>query len=268
VRSLQAMELFDRLFDDETLLGRPEANPLSHIVADHRELRAAHRSQLATLVVPDSQLTAVSRQLPTGSNLPVSVITTGGAGGLLALAGRDLPGIDIVSVEPTLRDLDDLVGSAARVISAAGELGSDVDIFVGLPYAPGWEAAVEPIEAAGLYGKIGAVGPSATAEQLSILVEADLPFKITSRMEWDWLAMFRAIRALVDGASQMDAVGLLEDPGHEQTATAISSWDQATQSGIRRRLRRVGTDRLQQLINDLAGRGVPAAPGGRHPLDD
>ncbi len=268
VRSLQAMELFDGLFDDETLLRSPEARPLAQVVAEHRELRAAYRSQLAALVVPDTQLTAVSRQLPAGVDLPVSVITTGGAGGLLALVGRDLPGIDIVSVEPALRDLDDLVGSAARVISAAAELGSDVDIFVGLPYAPGWEAAVEPIEAAGLYGKIGAAGPSATAEQLSILVEADLPFKITSHMEWDWLTMLSAIHALVDGASQKDAAGLLEDPDHEQTATAISSWDQANQLRIRRRLRRVGTDRLPQLINDLVGRGVPAAPGGRCPLDD
>jgi hypothetical protein len=89
VRSLQAMELFDGLFDDETLIRSPQARPLDQVVADHRELRAAYRSQLATLVVPDTQLTAVSRQLPTAVHLPVSVITTGGAGGLLALAGRD-----------------------------------------------------------------------------------------------------------------------------------------------------------------------------------
>ena len=268
LRSLQAMELFDGLFDDETLIRSPQARPLDQVVADHRELRAAYRSQLATLVVPDTQLTAVSRQLPTAVHLPVSVITTGGAGGLLALAGRDPPGIDIVSVEPALRDLDDLVGSAARVISAAGELGSDVDIFVGLPYVPGWEAAVEPIEAAGLYGKIDAAGPAATAEQLAILVEADLAFKITSRIASDWLAMLSAIHALIDGASQKDAAGLMEDPDHEQTATAISSLDQASQSRIRRRLRRVGSDRLQQLINELVGRGVPAAPEGRYPLND
>ena len=80
--------------------------------------------------------------------------------------------------------------------------------------------------------------------------------------------MLRAIHALVDGASQDDAAGLMEDADHEQTATAIASWDQASQSRIRRRLRRVGTDRVQQLINDLVGRGVPAAPGGRYPLDD
>jgi hypothetical protein len=254
------VELFDGLFDDETLLPGPHALSLAQGVADHRDLRAAYQSQLASLAVPDTQLTAVSRQLPAAVNLPVSVITTGGAGGLLALAGRDLPGIDIVSAEPALRDLDDLVGGAARVISAAAELAFDVDIFVALPYAPGWEAAVDLIEAAGLYGKISATGPWPTVEQLSILIEADLPFKITSRIEEDLLAMLRAIHALVDGVSPEDAAVLMEDPDPDQTAAAVSSWDRATQSRIRRRLRRVGTDRVQQVINHLVECGVPAAP--------
>jgi hypothetical protein len=254
------MELFDGLFDDETLLLGTQALPLDQVVADHRDLRGAYQSQLASLVVPDTQLTAVSRQLPAGLNLPVSVITTGGAGGLLALAGRDLPGIDIVSVEPALRDLDDLVGGAARVISAAAELEFDVDIFVALPYARGWEAAVELIEAAGLYGKISATAPRPTVEQLSILIEADLPFKITSRIEEHWLAMLRAIHALVDGVSREDSAVLMEDPDPDQTAAAVSSWDQATQSRVRRRIRRAGTDRVQQVINHFVQCGVPAAP--------
>jgi hypothetical protein len=33
-------------------------------------------------------------------------------------------------------------------MSAAAELGSEVAIFVELPYAPGWKAAVELVEAA------------------------------------------------------------------------------------------------------------------------
>jgi hypothetical protein len=72
--------------------------------------------------------------------------------------------------------------------------------------------------------------------------------------------MLRAIHALVDGASRNDAAALMEDADHDQTATAISSCDQPTQSRVRRRLRRVGTDRVQQVIDDLVRRGVPAAP--------
>ena len=48
------MELFDGLFDDETLLPDPQALPLAQVVADHQELRATYRSQLASLVVPDT----------------------------------------------------------------------------------------------------------------------------------------------------------------------------------------------------------------------
>ena len=125
------------------------------------------------------------------------MIISGGAGGLLALARHHTPGVEIASVEPALRDLDDLAGSAARVVSAAGELGSEVTVFIELPYAPGWESAVELIEAAGLYGKIaaGKAGPRQVVEQLSILIEADLPFKITSSLESDWLALLMAVEA-------------------------------------------------------------------------
>jgi hypothetical protein len=255
------MELFDSLLDDEILVRRPET-PVAAVLAQHRELRNAYGGLLATLVVPDPRLTEIGRQVPPDASIPVSVITTGGAGGLLALARHHTAGIEIVSVEPTLRDLDDLAGSAARVVSAAGELRSDVGVFTELPYAPGWEEAVEVIEAAGLYGKIAAgnAGPRQVVEQLSILIEADLPFKITSSPESDWLAVLAAVEALVAGASLDDAVELMRPDDRDRFGTAVSSWDQMTQSRVRRRVRRLGTDRVQDVINNLttANRERPA----------
>jgi hypothetical protein len=251
LRSLLTMELFDGLFDDETLLESAQAPPLAQVIADHRRLRAGHIGRIAALVVRDTQLAAVSRQLPADAHLPVSVITTGGAGGLLALRGRQLPGIDVVSIEPTLRDLSDLAGSAARVAAAAAELTSDHETFVALPHFPGWEAAAELLEAAGLHGKIDAVEPGQTIEQMSILIEMDLPFKITGRSERDWLRMINAVDALIEGAGQQDVALLIEDGNHDQTAATVASWDQATQSRVRRRLRRVGTDSVQQAVNAL-----------------
>jgi hypothetical protein len=189
------------------------------------------------------------------------VITSGGAGGLLALARHNRAGVEIASVEPTLRDLDDLAGSAARVVSAAGELGPEVPVFIELPYAPGWEAAVELIEAADLYGKIaaGKAGPQQVVEQLAILIEADLPFKITSSLEGDWLALLAAVEALVAGASLDDAAELMRLDDRDRFGTAVSSWDQTTQSRVRRRIRRLGTDRVQDVINNLTmNRELPA----------
>jgi hypothetical protein len=92
------------------------------------------------------------------------------------------------------------------------------------------------------------------------LIEADLPFKVTGRIEGDWVTMLTVIHALVDGASREDAALLMADDDDDQSAAQVSTWDQSIQSRIRRRLRRVGTDRVKQVINDLAERGVPAAP--------
>jgi hypothetical protein len=247
------MELFDSLLDDETLVRRPES-PVAAVLAQHRELRNAYRGLLATLVVPDPRLTEIAREVPPDASLPVSIITSLGAGGLLALARHHPAGIEIASVEPTLRDLDDLAGSAARIISAARELQPDIGVFIELPYSPGWKAAVEVIEAAGLYGKIavGKAGSRQAVEQLSMLIEADLPFKITSPLEGDWLAVLRAVEALVAGASLDDAVELMRLDGRERVGTAISSWDQMTQSRVRRRVRRLGTDRVRDVITNLA----------------
>ena len=255
------MELFDSLIDDEILVRRPET-PVATVLAQHRELRNAYGGLLATLVVPDSRLSAIARHVPPGASIPVSVITSGGAGGLLALARHHTPGVEIASVEPALRDLDDLAGSAARVVSAAGELSSEVTVFIELPYAPGWESAVELVEAAGLYGKIaaGRAGPRQLVEQLSILIEADLPFKITSSLEGDWLALLTAVEALVAGASIDDAAELMRLDDRDRISIAVSRWDQTTQSRIRRRIRRLGTDRVPDVINNLTMNSERPAP--------
>jgi hypothetical protein len=260
LRSLHAMELFDRLLDDETLVQLPET-PVPALLARHSELRKAYRSLLATFVVPDRRLADVARQIPPGPSLPVSVITSGGAGGLLALARHDVSGVDIVAVEPTLRDLDDLAGSAARVVSAAAELGPPVTVFIELPYAPGWKAAVELIEAAGLYGKIAAghAEPQQVVEQLSILIEADLPFKITGARNGDWLSLLLVVEGLVAGANLDDAAALMRLDDH-QIGEAMSGWGPTTQSRVRRRVRRLGTGRLQEVINSLTRYGGLPTP--------
>ena len=252
------MELFDSLVDDETLARQAEAS-VATVVARHCELRNAYPGLLATLVVPDSRLTEIARQIPPSASVSLSVVTSAGAGGLLALTRHNSPGVDIASAEPTLRDLDDLAGSAARVISAAGELEREVALFIELPYAPGWQAAVELIEAAGLCGKIsvGRAEPRQVVEQLSILIEADLPFKITSPLDENWSALLVAVEALIAGSSPEDATDLLRLSDHDQVRTAVASWDHTTQSRVRRRVRRLGTARVRDVITNLAANGKP-----------
>src|SRR4029450_13098792 len=128
LRSLLTMELLDSLVDDEALIRQAET-PVAALVASHCELRNAYPNLLATLVVPDSRLTEITRQLPPRAGVSLSVITSAGAGGLLALIRHNPASVDIASVEPALRDLDDLAGSAARVISAAGGLEPEIAVF-------------------------------------------------------------------------------------------------------------------------------------------
>ena len=259
------MGAFDRLIDDAAMLARP-AMPADEAVTAYREVRAAPYADLVgPLVVRDDRLAQVARA-GGGGPLPVSVVISGGAGGLLAVARRELAGIDVRAIQSTLRDLDDLAGNAARVAAAAEHLGDEVAVFVQIPYAPGWIRAVEAIESAGLLGAIQAGGlpadrpsPRQLAEQLSGLVEADLPFKLTGGLPRPWptdaghgyLTTVLALEALIDGADIGDAAELLRLEDRERIRNAFSTWDDATATRVRRRLRSFDCDDVRGAAADL-----------------
>ena len=124
LRNLLLMELFDSLLDDEILVRQSGDPGGGGARAATASCGMRTRGLLATLVVPgrSAHRRSLDKSRPVRS-IPVSVVTGGGAGGLLALARHNPAGIEIASVEPTLRDLDDLAGSAARVVSAAESSG-------------------------------------------------------------------------------------------------------------------------------------------------
>jgi hypothetical protein len=272
--------LFAGLVDDAAMF--PPGNaPVAEAVAMHRGHRQAwYSGVIGPLVVPDQALRqAQDASGDTGSPLAVSVINTGGAGGLLGLARRDLPGVRVVAVESALRDLDDLAGNAARVASAAGELDEEVAVFVEIPYAPGWERAVAEVEAAGLLGKIRTGSPDNSgtppyaqlAEQLHVLVEADLPFKATAGLhhaqptpgadadrptQHGFLNVLTAVDALVEGASVAEAADALR---HTDPA-AIGAWSEATASRVRRRFRSFGCCGVLDPVRDLVALGLVEEP--------
>ena len=284
VGSLDA--LFAGLVDDAAVF--PPGNAaVPDAVRDHRAHRSAWYAPLiGPLVLPDTELAAASRATrslaPDTGSLPISVVITSGAGGLTALAHRNLPGLQVVAAEIALRDPADLRGNAQRVVAAAQEFDPDeVAIFVELPFQPGWVGAIEVIEAAGLSGKIrtGGVVPDAyptaeqLAEQLSELIEADLPFKATAGLHRAWpnqilnesgetlpqhgfLTMLMAIEALVDGAGTDQAAELLRlaDPG--RIYAALTDWDDATVARVRRRFRSFGCCGVTDPVQDLVTLGL------------
>jgi hypothetical protein len=254
-------------------------------VSLHLEYRRAWFEWLiGPLVVSDQKLAEVSRAVHGWQPLAVSAINTGGAGGLLSLARRPLPDLDVLAVETALRDLDDLAGNASRVASAATELPEEMRAYVEIPYAPGWERAVEVVEAAGLLGKIrtGSPDDAATppheqlARQLSVLVEADLPFKATAGLHHAWrsdgadpaqprqhgfLNLLAALEALIEGAEEPDAVDLLARVDPHDVLDRIAGWDDVTARKVRRRFVGFGCCGVLDPVDDLVALGLVEEPG-------
>ena len=223
---------------------------------------AAHRALLdrddgwavGPLVVGDERLAGLD------PDVAVSVLTSGGAGSVAALARRS-GALRLAAVETVLRDLDDLGGNAARVVAAAAELGDGVDVFVGIPAGSGTVDAVEVVEAAGLLGRLDLTGHRGAAEQLSVLVEADLPFKATGLGadtfgSYGVVAVLMAVEALVDGADAQDAEQLLAEPDETRSRNALAAWDDALQARVRRRLRGVDSVAVASTLDELTEAGL------------
>jgi hypothetical protein len=280
------VDLFTGLIDDAAMFPPGNAGA-ADAVAAHKSYRGSWFAPLiGPLVVSDTKLGEVDRAVRgTGEPDPlaVSMINSGGAGGLVSLAGRKVPGLRVVAVESALRDLDDLAGNAARVVAAAEGLGESVRVFVEIPYAPGWERAVTEVEAAGRYGKIRTGGPEGTdtpsvdqlARQLSVLVEADLPFKATAGLHHAWasdgtdpgrprqhgfLNLILAVESLIEGASESDAADLLGQGGSPALVERIAGWTDAHATRIRRRFRSFGCCGVLDPVQDLVSLGLVKEP--------
>ncbi len=280
--------LWERLVDDAAMF--PPGNaPVADAVAAHRQHREAwYGFLIGPLVVSDQRLAEVGRSAAS-EPVAVSVVNSSGAGGLVALAGRTVDSVPVVSVESALRDLDDLAGNAARVVAAAEMLAEDVAVFVEIPYAAGWERAVAVVEEAGRYAKLrtgggptGAPSADQLARQLSVLIEADLPFKVTagvphadaqtgaadaptgtggSRLDQHGiLNLLVAVHALVDGASLDDAAAVLRESDGRVLTDRIGGWSEADATRVRRRLRSFGCCGALNQVGDLVALGLLAAP--------
>ena len=276
---------FERLVDDAAMFPPGNAEVADAVLA-HRTYRQSWFSPLiGPLVVADQRLAEVgraargARAVGENEDLAVSVVNTSGAGGLASLARREVPGVHVVAVESALRDLDDLAGNAARVLAAALELDEAVQIFVEIPYAPGWERAVDEVEAAGRYGKIRTGGPDVAdcpsadqlARQLSVLIEADLPFKATAGLHHAWpspgtdpghprqhgfLTVLAAVEALVEGATEAEAADLLVGRDRSGVVEQVGGWNEAQAARVRRRFRSFGCCGVLDPVNDLLGLGL------------
>lgn len=247
------MIVLDQLVDDASLL-EPNGRRVPDLLGAFLGGQLLDQSeQLGCLLVSDRELVAVSRLLPADRLLPTAVVNSGGAGGLLGLAGRCPTSLHLRAVESPLRDLDDLAGAAARVVAAARELDGDTRVFVELPYAPGWQRAIEILEADAMLAKITISGPTAVAvEQLSALVEADLPFKVGGLPPEAALHLILVVHALVEGAAPATALEMWTEAVVSECVRTIAGWDDPTQQRVRRRLVACDTTDVRASLRLLA----------------
>ncbi|HIT76971.1 MAG TPA: hypothetical protein IAA98_15445 [Candidatus Avipropionibacterium avicola] len=161
--------------------GRTQAEEAERVVTEYVEALQGDTGNLSgPLVVPDTDLGRIDRivsGLGVGP-LEVCVVSTTGAGGLVALADRSYENLTVVAAHSVLRDLDDPAGNAQRVAAAARGLGDEVTVYTGLPDAPGWESAAETVEMEGLAAAVSAPGALGVT-QMSFLVELDCPFVVS-----------------------------------------------------------------------------------------
>jgi hypothetical protein len=212
------------------------------------EALAAHRRQtapelLGPFVVDDRSLGGLERAvLAAGRDgvpdladpLHVGVVVTGGAGALGPVARRAGSGsLSLDVLHPSLRDPDDLVGNARRVVAAvdaaldAGDLDEGVGVHVALPApaptAPSrdWLAALDTLAerdlgvtlapadlgAAGLATCIGA----ALDRELRFTCAGGSPRAVTGPAGIGFLGVLVATRAGLDGAGVADVAAVLEE---------------------------------------------------------
>jgi hypothetical protein len=256
----------------------PGNAPVADAVASHLVYRRFWFGwMIGPLVVSDQNLAEVGRAASAQAEEPlaVSVVNTAGAGGLLSLARRAMPGLEALAVETALRDVDDLAGNAARVVSAAAELPETMRVYVEIPYVRGWERAVEVVEAAGLFGKIRTGSPDDVetppheqlARQLSVLVDADLAFKATAGLHHAWrsdgtdparprqhglLNLLAALEAVIGGTDQPAVVDLLASVDRQEVLDRITGWDETTARKVRRRFVGFGCCGVLDPVSELA----------------
>lgn len=234
------------------------------------------------LVVKDTDLPEV----PT--DLPVSVVLTGGAGAVAGVARLAADrGHALVGLEAAVRDLDDLTGNVRRITAAVdaaradGRL-ADTLVYVELPQGDptsDWLAAADEVAAAEHRLKLRTGGVEAhlfpTAATVAAWIDAALdretPFKCTAGLHHavrhrdhatgfehhGFLNVLLATRLAFDGGTPAEVAAVLDD---HYTNDLVALARQSDLAGARRWFTSYGSCSITEPVDDLVGLGLLEAP--------
>jgi hypothetical protein len=280
--STEALPTAWRGLVDDAAIFPPGDAPLASAAADHQASRAEPYADLVgTFVVRDTDLPQLK-----ATPLALSVVVTGGAGniaGMVSLA-RKLH-IAVEGVEIALRDPDDPVGAARRVVAAVdaaradGQLDEHVPVFVEIPAscpAPAWLAAADEVAASEFRLKFRTGGLEATsyppatalAGWIDAALDRETPFKCTAGLHnavrhtgedgfehHGFLNVLVATRRAFAGATADDVVGTLEE---REAAVLVGDVDELDRA--RRWFTSFGSCSVREPLDDLIALGLLEKP--------
>ncbi|CAM3334384.1 hypothetical protein NODU109028_12200 [Nocardioides dubius] len=273
---------------DDAAIYPPGNVPLDEAVRAHFLRRdTAAQPLVGTFVIGDHRL-ADLKGLVTDS-LAVSIVIGAGAGGIapaLSVAHR-IGGVTPAAVEIALRDTDDLVGNARRVVAAVnqardlGLLDDDVAVYVELPQGEathGWLGAADEVAGAELRLKLRTGGveehlfPSTAqlGSWITAALDRETPFKCTAGLHraarhtgedgithHGFLNVLLATRASLDGADPSIVQGVLEERDAERLAAdARESVGLDALARTRRWFISFGSCSIDEPEQDLRGLGL------------
>jgi hypothetical protein len=265
---------------DDAAIFPPGDAPLDEAARAHQERRGQPYADLVgTFVVRDTDLPQLK-----ATPLALAAVLTGGAGAVAGVAGlaRKLH-LAVEGIEIALRDPDDLVGNARRVVAAVdaaradGQLDDHVPVHVELPAAePGaaWLAAADEVAAAELRLKFRTGGLDAAAYPSSATLAAwidaaldrETPFKCTAGLHravrhrgddgfehHGFVNVLVATRRAFDGAGPDEVTALLEEHDADAVVAAARAEDLA---GARRWFTSFGSCSVTEPLDDLIALGL------------
>ncbi len=276
-------------FVDDAAIFPPGNAHLAEAVRDHREhLAAPYADLLGPFVVSDVRLPDLLEvlTLSPGAPLPVTVVVTGGAGGIEPASrwagGSDL--LELHSLEIALRDLDDLGGSARKTTAAVDAAGLEVPVYVEPPLAQelvgthGWLAALDAVAESELLLKWRTGGERAdlfpTSPVLARAIDAgldrELAFKCTAGLHHavrhrvedtgfehhGFLNVLLATGAAFDGAGVDEVARLLEETDERALMDRVEQLGDDELTRARRWFRSFGCCGVLDPLGDLRRLGL------------
>jgi hypothetical protein len=242
---------------------------------------------LGPFVVDDRTLAGLERAVGTAVRdgvadlddpLHVGLVVTGGAGALGPAARRAESGsLSLDTLHTSLRDPDDVVGNARRVVAAvdaaldAGDLDDGVGVHVALP-APDrtgasrdWLAALDVLAARDLGvtfapAELGAAGlatclGAALDRELRFTCAGGSPRAVTGTAGVGFLDVLVATRTCLDGAAAADVAAVLQET---DPARLLAHADGTGLASARRWFTSTASSDLAASVADLRDLGLVA----------